>query len=386
MELRVLFVDDDENVLSSMQRMLHNKKNEWDIYLSNSGFDALNILENNSIDVIVVDIKMPLMNGAELLQKVKELYPDIIRIVLSGHTDEQVALQAIHSTHQFISKPCETEFLIKKIESTFSMRTFFQDKNILKILNAIDFIPSLPNIYLQIEKEMNSPDFSLHKIGELISQDISLTAKVLQIVNSAFFGLSRKISNPTEAVTFLGANIIKSLILYIKIFSSFKMPEENQNFINNIWLHSIKVADISKKISKYYTKNISISEGAYIASILHDIGKIVLLQIPNYYNDIIELISVEKISYQEAEYRLFHTSHSEVGAYLLGIWGLPEEIVEAVAYHHKPSKTENDEFTILTFVHIANSLSFFPEFDLKYLEDLKIISDIDKWVKIVQNN
>jgi len=226
----------------------------------------------------------------------------------------------------------------------------------------------------------------LHKIGELISQDISLTAKVLQIVNSAFFGLSRKISNPTEAVTFLGANIIKSLILYIKIFSSFKMPEENQNFINNIWLHSIKVADISKKISKYYTKNISISEGAYIASILHDIGKIVLLQIPNYYNDIIELISVEKISYQEAEYRLFHTSHSEVGAYLLGIWGLPEEIVEAVAYHHKPSKTENDEFTILTFVHIANSLSFFPEFDLKYLEDLKIISDIDKWVKIVQNN
>ncbi|MBI5324322.1 MAG: HDOD domain-containing protein [Ignavibacteriae bacterium] len=388
MKISILFVDDEKDVIDGYKRMLFSMRKFWDQHFAISGEEALNILAGNNIDVIISDMKMPVMDGTVLLGKVKELYPHILRIILSGHQDEIKIIMTTTLAHQFLLKPCDTNKIKQVVENAFSMRNNLENEKLLSIINGIGQLPTIPELYLEIEELMKFPDVSLDKISKVISRDPSITAKLLQTVNSAFFGLPRRVTNILEALSFLGTNTIKSLILYLQSFTGRNLPAEAITYYENIGNHSLQVAMIAKEIGKYEKQDKQVLDDIYISGILHDIGKLILMQVPDYFGKMIELTTVKKLKSIEAESRLLGVTHEWAGAYLLGIWGLPSTVLEAIAYHHNPSKINTANFSALTAIHVANAFYYFkeesftekkPDLDFDYLKNLNLISNLENW-------
>jgi HD-like signal output (HDOD) protein len=369
MKINILLVDDEPEIINGYRRMLHSMKNEWGLFFALSGEEALGILEVENIDVIITDMRMPSMDGAMLLGKVKKHYPRILRLILSGHLDEQKAINATGVAHQFMSKPCNTEMIKTTIEKSFSLRNHIKNENLLKMINGLGELPVLPDLYINIEEELQKKNISFTKINNLISKDIGLSVKLLQVVNSSFFGLRMPVSDITQAINFLGINFIKSLVLHISIFSSKNLTLSYKKFCEDVSIHSLLVASLAKKIALKESRDNKFVEDCFTASIIHDLGKIILLSISDYYIQVQSIVTNNNMDYNEAEYSLYQASHSEVGAYLLGIWGLPDEIVEAVCFHHTPSKSNSTECTPLTIVHIANALVHITEEQIKLIDN-----------------
>lgn len=350
----ILFVDDEENVLHGLRRMLYPMRNEWNMFFCTSANEAMNVLSKNKIDVILSDMRMPELDGASLLKKVKELYPQVIRIILSGYSDRESAILTSGIAHQFLAKPASAENIRSTIARVNSLRSHFNNDKLLKLISGLGTLPSLPDLYTKLESEISSPIPSIKKIGELIAQDLPMTAKILQLVNSAFFGLPQQISNPVQAVNFLGLETIKSLVLFVKLFSTLNI--ETKLNIDAFWKHSIKVGRTAHDMLRQENMSSKILEKAFAAGMLHDLGKLILLQIPGYYENVLDTMNSNELSFHEAEYKLYGVSHSEAGAFLLGIWGLPNYLVEVLANHHNPSQLIEGESKVLAAVHIANFL------------------------------
>ncbi len=386
---KILFVDDEPNIIQGLKRMFYNMKNEWEMFFALSGEEALKLLQTTPIDVVVSDMRMPSMDGAELLNKVCDLYPQTVRIILSGHSDEMMILRAAKSTHQFIAKPCSPEILKNTIERAIALRDVLINENIKRIVTGVSSLPSMPDLYYKLVNEVNSEESSLKKIADIIKSDIVMTAKILQLVNSAFFGLPQNITSPQQAVNLLGTNTIKSLIISVGIFSAFSKIRSPGFSLENLWEHSMRVGALSKEIVLHELSDTPKAEDAAIAGLLHDIGKLLMIQIEGYSKNIGNLIMENDITQIEAEYQVFGTSHAEVGAYLLELWGLPNVIIESVAYHHIPSNSQTSTFSILTALHVANafysckglSKNFkdSPFLDKKYLHLLNVERKLTEW-------
>lgn len=373
MKSYILFVDDDAKLLRSLKDNFSGMDDEWQMFFSESGKDALAIMEEFDINVIVADLAMPEMDGFDLLTEVKSKYPQCIRIILSEHNEKVHVLRSSNVAHQILSKPYDMENLKLKIEKTTFLRNYLQNDKLLNMITGINNLPSLPQLYVKLEEELQSPDVSMQKVGDIISQDISMIAKILQLVNSGFFGLPNKISNIHQAVQFLGTTVIKTLVLYIQIFETFKAPAKGDFSLDKLWNHSIKVGNTAREIIRRFNRDRQLMDDAYVGGILHDVGILVLLGMPDYLTKVTRLMDELDYSLIEAEYELYGTSHAEVGAYLLGVWGLPYNVVEAVAFHHNPSIIDENEFSALTAIHIANAFTrITPYIDLKHLKTLKL--------------
>ena len=247
---QILFVDDEPMVLKGLQRTLRKMRTEWEMVFTSSGKEALEILGQRPMDVIVSDLKMPEMNGMQLLTEVKTLHPRVVRIILSGHLEHEMTLQSVQFAHQTLSKPCDAVILKQTLAKLFALRDILADEAVKKIVSQIESLPSLPAIYSNIIEEMHSEDPSLKKVGDIISKDLSMTAKILQVVNSVFFGLSRKISSPQEAVMLLGLETIKALVLSVKIFAEFSQKKFAWFNIDALFNHSMSVSAYAKTIVK----------------------------------------------------------------------------------------------------------------------------------------
>ena len=240
--------------------------------------------------------------------------------------------------------------------------------------------------------ELQSEDSSIQKIGKIITKDIAMASKVLQLVNSAFFGIPRHISDPHQAVNLLGLDTIKALVLTTEVFSKFDQEKLAGFDIEALWNHSIITGELVKRIAKKEGLAKQLIDDAFMAGLLHDIGKLVLADnFPDKYKDVLELVAKEKTGLTEAENKLLGASHAEVGAYLLGLWGLPDPIIEAVAFHHNPRNCPIQGFTPLVAVHVGNALeheddlepqSADPIFDYDYIRELGFSERINAWKDI----
>lgn len=365
MKLKVLFVDDEPEILDGYKRIFFKYRNDWEQFFAISGQDALKIIEENNVEVVVSDMRMPGMDGNELLQKIRELNPEILRIILSGHQNEFKIIKSLSSAHQFLTKPCEPEKLSQTIKNAHNLRLLVENKKTLDFVKGINRLPSLPEVYIELEKELNKQDASFSNIENIIVRDPALTAKILQTVNSGFFGIPRQISNLLDALNFLGTNLVKSIILYLETFSSNNFNGDSAKHIKEISQHSFRVAEISRIICKSEKLSKSETDDIFIAGILHDVGKLILSNNNGYFEEVNQKIQLSKISWQEAERELYGFTHSGVGAYLLGIWGLPKQVIQAVAFHHNPAEIQCDEFCSADILNIANGLSHYKEQDLK---------------------
>ncbi|HYE73219.1 MAG TPA: response regulator, partial [Blastocatellia bacterium] len=335
--------------------MLRSMRREWEMSFAEGADAALNMLKSAPFDVVVTDMRMPGKDGAQLLQEVMELYPHMVRLILSGHSDQEMAMRSVGPAHQYLSKPCDSEALKQTISQACRLRDTLAEENLRQLVSRLKGLPSLPSLYLKLVDEIQKPNVTTAHIGEIIAQDIGMTAKILQLVNSAFFGLSRRVTNPEDAVGFIGLERIKAMVLSIHVFSEFNASTEAGFPAEQFWSHSLAVGKLADQIAKS-VQNASSSE-TFTAGMLHDVGTLVLASnLPEQYQAARDLMKSENLTTTEAERRVFKATHSEIGAYLLGLWGLPSSLIEAVAFHNNPSQCLSQGFTTLSAIHIADGL------------------------------
>lgn len=383
----VLFVDDEDNVLQGLKVMLHAMRNEWRMDFASSGEEALRKIDENEeiFEVVVTDMHMPGMHGDAFLEKVAEASPQSVRFVLSGNLNGEVLAQAGAVAHQIVAKPCDPHHLRGLLSRAFNLDNRLPECGLKEALFHMCGLPSVPVVYWDLQNEMNSPEPSVERVGQIIEKDPSMSAKVLQVANSAH-GSDRRISNIAEAVSLLGVDNIRSFILMAGIFETADQSQMPRGFsLEKLWEHGMKVGEYSQRITENECEERSVIDDAYTAGLLHDIGLLILAtKMPDEFRAMLKLMEGEKMSMQRAEKEIFGASHAEIGGFLLDLWGLPEVIVEAISYHVYPSSRpeksykfdvdDEEQFAPLTAVHVANYLC--EEQDTKIESKAKIAVDI----------
>jgi HD-like signal output (HDOD) protein len=355
MEKKILFVDDEPRVLDGIKRMLRPMRDRWDAFFANSGQEALGVLENERVSVLVTDMRMPGMDGAQLLAAVKEKYPHMVRIVLSGYSEQQTVFKSVKPAHQYLSKPCDSQTLLSTLEHASSLHDWLSNESIVRVISNIESLPSMPAVYREVVEQLSGDEASVLDVANAISKDVGMTAKLLQLVNSAFFGLSQRVTDMVQAVSILGLDTVKALVLSVHIFSQYHLSRASGLNIADVWRHSLRAGAFSRAIAAAEGASASIAGDVFTAGLLHDVGKLILAaNFETEYRSVAHISQSEKISLLEAEIRVFATTHCEVGGYFSSLWRLPDPIVKAIGFHHKPPLMEKDSFSSLAAVWAAN--------------------------------
>jgi HD-like signal output (HDOD) protein len=390
---RILFVDDEPMVLKGLQRTLRKLRDEWEMTFTSSSKEALDILNSGSFDVIVSDLRMPEMDGMQLLAEVKNKHPQVVRIILSGQVEQESTFKSVQVAHQSLSKPCDADILKHTLSKLFGLRNLLDDESIKRIVSQTETLPSLPEVYTEVISELQSQDPSVKNVAEIISADLAMTAKILQVVNSAFFGLVRKINNPKEAVMLLGTETIKALVLSVKIFSEFNQKKFAWFNFDELFNHSMSVSMFAQTISKKEQLDQNLVNNSLMAGMFHDLGKLILVtNFQKSYQKILTKAGKSKQNLWDLEYEMFGTSHAEIGAYLMGLWGLEYPVIEAIAFHHRPGKSLSNSTGLLTAVHFGdafdrlkngsndlNNEDGLKQLDRRYLNHLGVAGRINDW-------
>ena len=389
MAKRLLFVDDDRMVLDGLRRALHSMRNEWEIVFVNSAAEALDMLDGSLFDAIITDMRMPSMDGAELLEFVKERHGDVVRFILSGQSKKETILRSIAPAHQFLSKPCDLLELKRRLNQAFLTRDLLRNQSLASVVARLRSIPSLPTLYNELTAALQSEDISLEQIEQIISRDISMAAKILQLANSAFIGAHSRVSSLREAVSLIGAETVRSLTLSIYVFSQFDRHSSAATYLSSLWDHSVSVATLAQHIAGLETGSKALAEESFTAGLLHDVGKIVMIaEMPNEYRQAMDRMESDSRSIRAAEMEFIGCPHELVGAYLMSIWGLPASIIEAVQFHHTPSEVPLAGFSALTAVHCADAIAgafdktpfhHNLKLDTQYLEKLGVLEKVELW-------
>jgi HD-like signal output (HDOD) protein/ActR/RegA family two-component response regulator len=352
---RILIVDDDPPVLESLRIRLHRMQCKWEMSFVDSGARALEQLDQHHFDVLVTDMRMPGMDGPALLQTCQERWPDVIRLVLSGYTDPALLNRALAFTHQYLEKPCEPRQLENVIDRCLGLHELLNRSAVRSLVGRVRQLPALPRTFARLQPLLHSERTSARDVSEVISADAAVTARVLQMVNSAFFRHARRITNIEQAVTYLGFATTRNLVMAAEVFGRTSAGNAfAMRHLDRLQDHAQRVAAGACAL----TAGTAFADDAMLAALLHDIGYWVLLQeCPDELQHAIQHARVANLSLTEAETHAFGASHSELGAYLLGLWGLPYPIIEAVAHHHAPQRIKQTQFDVLAAVAIAHSLS-----------------------------
>lgn len=387
---RVMFVDDDQGVLEDLKRTLDSMPPEWQMTFCTSGQDALKQLATGEFDIVVTDMRMPGMSGSELLEEVLERYPGIVRIVLSGNLEQDLALRSATAAHQYLVKPCDAATLRATLDAALRIRTLLVSPKLRRLVSRMTSLPSLPSVYARLVESLENAETSSRELGEIIAQDVGMTAKILQLANSAFFGLYRYIANPCEAAVYLGVDTIRSLALSTSVFSAFQNKGVPELFIAQLQRHSMITGMVAHAIARAQGLPKKACDSSLVGGFLHDVGKLVL--VANYANEYYGVLATarrEKVPCHEVESRVFAANHAEIGAYLLWLWGLPDSVCNAVAFHHRPGHCSSTVFTAAGAVHVADALQhemdgqpdsvFRADIDMNYLATLRLTERLPDW-------
>jgi HD-like signal output (HDOD) protein/CheY-like chemotaxis protein len=350
---RILFVDDEPMILQGIQHSLRGMRAEWEVSLANSGAEALETMAQAPFDVVITDMRMPGMDGAQLLDVVKVRFPRTVRIILSGQSDRETILRSVGPSHQYLSKPCDLDELKQRLRRAFALRDMLNDTHLKEVIGRLKTVPSLPALYVAVTEALRSSDSSITDIGNLIAQEMGMSAKVLQLVNSAFFGLSNRVSSPRQAVLLIGIENLKALVLSVQVFSD--LGGHLTRELGFLWNHSMSTASFAKAIARVELSSSGVREDAFTAGLLHDVGRLVLASaFGAEYREVLKRAAEPGVLLASCEGDAFGCTHNGVGAYLLGLWGLTDSIVEAVAWHHQPVHAQPNSFSALIAVHAAD--------------------------------
>lgn len=244
--------------------------------------------------------------------------------------------------HQYLMKPCDAEVLLTTLRNALSLRNILDDPSLTALIGRIRSLPSVPTVYLKLMKAVQSPDTSAAEIGEIVSQDLGLSVKILQWANSPLFGRGRAVAGPKEAAIYLGVETVKAMAATEAVFSQFATNAKSGVSAEELREHSFQVATRAREIAGARRLPQAVLDDVFLGGLLHDIGKLVLAyNFPGQYHDVIASLE-NPDSLLEMERKVFGATHADVGGYLLWLWGFPEAVTDIVARHHSAGP-ETDE-------------------------------------------
>ena len=332
---RLLLVDNSPQNVAVYQNLFANKEDQWNCQFADSIKDVFDKLSKTDFDIVVTDIKMPVLNGIPLLETIAQMYPNIIRVVLVPGLSADYPKHFVKFAHRIMIKPNSCEKLEMQIIRIYRLYKTIMHPQGMRFIDGLERIPSLPKIYGDLIAELESPTPSVKKAGALIAKDIGMSAAILKMVNSAHFGLAKRVTSPELAVSLLGLDIVQGLVLTAHLFSAFSNAETKLLNLETIVDHCLMVGNLAKEIATHENLPPNVIDSIYIAGILHDVGRLIFAShSPKLYRHVIEIAEKENRQIYEIEQELFGIMHAEIGAYLLGQWGLPELVIELIAYHH----------------------------------------------------
>lgn len=352
--IRVLFADDDTPILDGLRTRLHRLSSQWQMVFVESAARAIAELERAQFDFLVTDMRMPGMDGAELLMTVSERWPDVVRFVLSGYAERDQALRLVPVAHQYLSKPCDTQRLVAAIEQCAALRMLISSGDLRARVGRIRALPVMASVHAKLQATMAGDSIDVQETAEAVASDPVVSAKVLHLANSAFFRLARPVSNIDQAVTYIGITALRSVLPSPTVFVPWREegPLREVDF-GALQAHSHAMAAGAQALAAETTW----ADEALLAGLLHDIGYWVLAQeCPRELSEAIVTAAAERIPLHVAEARIIGASHAQIGAYLLGLWGLPAGVVEAVAHHHDPQAVAQPQFGPLATLALARAL------------------------------
>ncbi|MEM7261398.1 MAG: response regulator [Planctomycetota bacterium] len=351
---RILFVDDDQAILDGLRRMLRSLRARWDLRFACGGRAGLEALDRDPPDVLVTDMRMPEIDGTALLTHAQEHHPQVVRIILSGHTELESALRTLPVAHRFLTKPCDPAELESAIDRACCLNATLEATRVRRFVRSLGSIPGAPEVYRQVIDELGEKDPRVRNLARIVEQDMGLCARILQLVNSAYFSLPRQITSIEAAIAYLGTSMMKNLVLSFEAHRWLDTRPLPRSFSPHaIQRRSLLTAKVSGRLLPDKQRQ----EEAFTASMLIDVGQLLLATvIGDEYETVVTRSAQEKTPLHQLETEALGVNHAEVGAYLFGLWGLPYSIVEAVAYHHTPSATPGEEFDVLGAVHVADCI------------------------------
>ncbi len=348
---RILFVDDEPQILDGLRHRLRRFRTRWDLCFADGGEHALEQLAKGPFDVIVTDLRMARMDGAALLGEVKARFPSVVRVVLSGESEVDLSRRAALVAHQFLAKPCEPDALERVVERALALKDLVNDEPVRRIVGQVDALPAMPATYARVRALVADDRRSSADVARVIKGDPALSAKLLQLVNSAFFALPHAVTRVEDAVVRLGLERTESIVLASECFNLASTGAVRLQ-VEALQHHSIATAHVAERLPLSAHR-----EESFIAGLLHDVGKLLLaVHVPRHLRLADEEAARAGIPSHVAERQLFGVTHAEVGAYLLGLWGLPQFLVEAVANHHEPMRVPDPCRGALAAVHVANAI------------------------------
>lgn len=382
----ILMVADDPHLQRFLRQLMEPLEREWQPTYARSGPEALKRLQDVQPIILVADIRLGGGFCQELLLHAREQSPTTVRIVLAGPGDQDLLLRILPLAQRFISKPCDPAELYAALQRTQSLRELLRSPNVVAVIGRLGQIPTLSTLYSRISEELLKPDYSLAKVGELVSQDPGIAARLLQVANSALIGLRRPATTPAQAVRVLGGELTRTLVLAADLFSRYNPARLKPFSIETLWDHSQSVAALAGKIAQSERMDERHIRDSTLAGLFHDIGQLLLAsQMPDAYRDVLALMRREHLSLAAAEQQVFGATHAEVGAYLLGLWGLHDPLVEAVAWHHMPERYPGATASPLTSVHAAETLLNELEAErphFAYFERLGLEDRWERWLDL----
>lgn len=272
-----------------------------------------------------------------------------------------------------------------------SVEAELRKEKLARFVAGISALPSLPSLYLQLTEELRSPDVSPARVSRIIAKDLAMTSKILQIVNSAYFGISRQVSSVERAILLLGLEMVRTFVLSVEVFSMFEPRKLAGLTVAGLWRHSMNCSAIARRISTREGLPRVFLDQVGTAAFLHDVGKLMMAnEKPELYREVTRISRDQQIPVYKAEQEVFGFDHAEAGGFLLGQWQLPASVVEAVAYHHTPAPRGSQGLTALAIIHVSNYLEHLvvmderpeEELDSDFVSALDPTPDMEAWKEL----
>lgn len=353
--MRVMFVDSVGASIENVHQQLAESGRSWDLVHAHDTRDALAQADKAGMDAIIADLGPPASPGLELLRAMRMRHPEVIRLALADVEQRDLAVRAMDVAHQCLVRPCDPLFMRETVERAVALRDLLGSRELQRVIGKVDRLPSAPRMYMQLRGILGDAECAARSVCELLAQDPALSTKVLQMANSALFSGGAKLHSVHQALMRIGMDALRIAVLANEVFDAHHGPA-----LAVLRRRAVKASQLAYRIAEPHVREL-----ARTAALLAEVG----LLVPG-----VDALCAAQAGRSEAP-----PTPTLVGAYLLGLWGLPNCVVEAVAHHRQPSQVPQSHFGVLGIVHVATFLARGEALDGDYLASMGVTERVAGW-------
>lgn len=374
--MRLLVVDDEVEILAGLRRLLYAYDDRWEVEFADGAASAWMLLERGRFDVIVSEIRMKGTDGIALLERVEACHPQTIRFVLSGNVDDTTAIRSLKVAHQFLLKPFEPQLFCSLVQQTSQLLSLMHDGRMHDHFESFSRLPAAPHMYNELSSALQREETTTSHVVALLKQDPTMTAKVLQLANSGFFARRVSTADLHTALLHLGMNLIRNLVLTVELFDVGGIVGRHVLAERELLRQkALRLALLSEQLAA----GTPLRSDAFAMGLLADIGKLVLwLNKGDAWLKCRSQAAKSAIPLHELEAAEFGITHAEAGGFLLGIWGLPFSVVDAVVRHHHLEREDATHAGAAAIVAIAAAMVERTHLDREWLTRIGMLARVDE--------